>query len=60
MGSNHAHKLLHSKGSHKQNEMKRQLTEWGKMFASKETNMELTSKMHKLLTILKRKKKKKT
>ena len=27
------------------------------MFASNETNMELTSKMHKLLTILKRKKK---
>ena len=53
MGSNYAYKLLHSKGNHKQNEMKRQLTDWEKMFASNEINMELTFKMRKLLTILK-------
>ena len=44
LNNNDTLKLLHSKGSHKQN--KRQPSEWEKIFANKETNREIISKIY--------------
>ena len=47
MGPNQTQQLLHSKGNH--NKMKRQPTEWGKIFANDVTDKGLISKIHKQL-----------
>ena len=43
MGPNQTYKLLHSKGSHKQNE--KTTTDWEKIFPNDVTNMGLISKI---------------
>ena len=47
MGLNETYKLLHSEGNHEQ--MKRQSTEWEKIFANDVTNRGLISKAYKQL-----------
>ena len=40
---------MHSKGNHKKKKLKRQLTEWKKIFANEATNKRLISKIYKQL-----------
>ena len=49
MGSNQTEKFLHSKGNPKQNKMKRQPTEWEKIFANESTDKGFISKTYKHL-----------
>ena len=50
MEPNQTYKLLHSKGNHK---MKKQPTEWEKLFANNATNKGLISKIYKQLNVKK-------
>ena len=52
MGPNQTYKLLHSKGNYKnilKNKMKRQPSEWEKIFANERTDKGLISKIYKQL-----------
>ena len=49
MGPNQTYKLLYSKGNHKKHrytQMKRQSTEWEKIFANEATDKDLISKIY--------------
>ena len=57
MGPNQTDKLLHSKGNHLKNKIKRQPMEWEKIVSNNATEKRLISKTYKQLIELKRKKK---